>query len=130
MSPKHPRFTKSSIRYISEFNISNFQVEQADFRDSLARHTEDFLYLDPPYANGEALYGIGGSMHKDFKHEDLADILKNRPSWILSYNDCDLVRDLYRGHEILNASWAYGMNGSKKSNEVLILSKDLVRSAD
>ena len=44
---------------------------------------------------------------------------------MLSYNDCELVRDLYSGFKFVPARWAYGMNCNKKSNEVIILGKDL-----
>lgn len=34
------------------------------------------------------------------------------------------VRAWYKGHKMLTPSWAYGMNNDKKSNELLIFSKD------
>lgn len=45
----------------------------------------------------------------------------------LSYNNCEMVQDLYAGFETLIPSWAYGMNSDKQSSEVLILSKDYVK---
>ncbi len=35
------------------------------------------------------------------------------------------VREPYKGHIILNPEWIYGMGNNKKSNELVILSKDL-----
>lgn len=125
MSPGHPRFTPSAIQRLADFTSDGLSVQAADFRESIPRHENDFLYCDPPYANGEALYGARGDMHKGFNHETLAKLLRQRDRWILSYNDCDLVRELYHGYQFITPVWTYGMSANKTSNEVLILSGDL-----
>ena len=125
MSPGHPRFTESAIDRLRQFRISGLSVEIADFTDSLPKHENDFLYCDPPYANGEALYGQRGDCHVGFDHVELANILLKREGWILSYNDCAMIRSMYQGHAFHPVEWTYGMNNDKQSNEVLILSKDL-----
>ena len=127
MSPGHPRFTDSAIERLAEFSLDGLTVELADFKDSLARHSTEFLYLDPPYANGAKLYGSGGDLHNGFDHEGLSEILRARPGWVLSYNDCQTVRDLYEGHRFIDLEWSYGMNNSRESNETLILSTDFAR---
>ncbi len=129
MSPDHPRFTPSAIDRLAEFEAGLLKVECADFKDSLARHPNDFLYLDPPYANGGKLYGERGDMHEGFDHSGLADILRTRDGWVLSYNDCEMVRDLYPGYVFITPEWTYGMSSNKESNEALILSKDIGRAA-
>ena len=68
-------------------------------------------------------------MHKDFEHEELHEILKRRDNWILSYNDCDKVREMYKDHNIVNLKWKYGMSNDKSSKEVLILSDDIQLAA-
>ncbi|MFH2067947.1 MAG: DNA adenine methylase [Candidatus Omnitrophota bacterium] len=125
MSPNHPRFTKSAIQRLRDFHVSNFSVKKADFKDSIEKHKDAFLYLDPPYLNGQNLYGVKGDTHKGFEHEALSDILHKRDRWILSYNDCETIQKLYKGYQILNIDWTYGMNKSKISNEVLVVSHDL-----
>lgn len=127
MSPNHPRFTQNIIDYIEGFKAEKLHVEKLDFHKSIEKHKNDFLYLDPPYANGEKLYGHKGDTHEDFDHTGLATVLKNRDGWILSYNDCPKVRDWYEGFEILTPQWTYGMNSDKKSSELLILSKDYIK---
>lgn len=127
MSPHHPRFNREAINRLEEFKLNKFHVGCADFKESLKKHKNDFLYLDPPYANGERLYGEKGSTHKGFDHEGLADIITKREGWVLSYNDHPKVRKLYHGFKILPLEWAYGMNSTKKSSEVLILSKDFIQ---
>lgn len=125
MSLGHPRFSESSINRLRHFEVKNLSVGNKDFTETLQLHKQDFLYLDPPYANGGALYGKKGNTHKDFSHELLAKLLLERGNWIMSYNDCELVRRLYKGFKFVKLAWSYGMNSSKKSNEVLIISHDL-----
>ncbi len=125
MSPGHPRFTERAIDALERFEVDNFHVEKLDFHDSLKKHAEDFLYLDPPYLLiNPNLYGTRGDTHKGFDHDGLAKILTRRGAWILSYNDCPEIRELYEGFEILTPQWKYGMSANKQSKELLILSKE------
>ncbi len=121
MSPGHPRFTPSAIKRLRDFKSGNLFVECLDYRDALDIHKDRFLYLDPPYANGGKLYGQRRDMHESFSHEELAAHLNKRDGWVLSYNDCALIRDLYCGHCMIKPEWAYGMSASKYSKELLIV---------
>jgi len=71
----------------------------------------------------DKLYGDKGSTHSGFDHDGLHSLLTKRSNWVLSYNDCDDIRDLYRDYNIVEAKWSYGMNKSKKSSELLIIAK-------
>lgn len=124
MSPGHPRFTLSSIERVRTFKADGISVEKADFRDFLPKHETSFLYLDPPYLNGQGLYGVKGATHRGFDHAALADLLSRRDGWILSYNDSVDIREMYKEYRILKVEWTYGMNKTKASSEVLILSRD------
>jgi DNA adenine methylase len=123
MSPHHPRFTRNSIERIRSFYNPNLSVNQGDFRASLEMHPDVFAYLDPPYLIRNTLYGRKGNAHKNFDHEGLAEILKKRSDWILSYNDCPAIRKMYAGFSMLHPKWKYGMSADKNSREVLIFSK-------
>ena len=127
----NPRFNKASIERLRNFSVKNLTVNKLDFRRSILKHKDAFVYADPPYYIGKKkLYGNQGDMQFEQKdHEDLARILKKRRRWVLSYNDTPEVRKLYRGFRIRKLSWSYGMSGvksrkKKHSNEILILSKD------
>ena len=124
-SPGHPRFNAQSIKTLGEFTLTGMRVKLKDFTQSIPKHPDDFLYCDPPYANGQKLYGNRGSEHHGFDHEQLASLLTRRKGWLLSYNDCKLIRTLYTKYRIIPMRWAYGMNRTKKSNEILILSRDI-----
>ena len=82
------------------------------------------LFTDPPYylENKAKLYGIKGDIHENFNHQHLFDLLKDRKNWILTYNDCEYIRKLYRDYTIIDTAWSYGMNKTKKSSEIIILS--------
>ena len=125
MSPGHPRFTESSIQRLRDFRADNFKVERSDFRDIIPKYDDHFLYLDPPYMNGQSLYGVKGHTHKEFDHRALAELISKRDRWIMSYNDCEEIRKLYPNNQILTVEWIYGMSKDKNSNEILVLSKDL-----
>ena len=117
------RFNKPSIERVRNFKVSNLKVKQGDFKDTIPKHKEAFLYLDPPYFLKEGsnnLYGTNGSTHKGFDHQGLFDLIKERKDWVLSYNDCEWVRETYKEFEIIDLRWAYGMNNGKNSSELLI----------
>jgi DNA adenine methylase len=125
MSPKHPRFNQASIDRIRGFYNPNFSVERVSFEQSIERHAKTFKYLDPPYLIALSLYGNKGNTHRNFDHSGLAAILHKTDNWILSYNDCKEIREMYKGYQIITPSWAYGMSKDKSSKEVLIFSHDI-----
>jgi len=125
MSPNHPRFTQSAIDRLREFSAEDISFDRSNFRQSIADNEDAFLYLDPPYLNGQKLYGVRGDRHKGFDHQSLKEILDKRDRWILSYNDCSAIRELYSDYRILSAHWKYGISNGKKSNEVIVVSHDL-----
>ncbi len=130
MSPSHPRFTKSSIERLHNFYNPNIYIEVLDFQESLKKHPNLFTYLDPPYLIESTLYGQKGSTHKDFDHARLFDALKDRKSWVLSYNNCDEIRALYSDFSRRSPEWVYGMGKEKESKEILIFSRDLHHLAE
>jgi DNA adenine methylase len=117
------RFTQSSIDRLTSFQTQNFSVDWASFQDSLRNHPDAFLYLDPPYMIQSTLYGHRGSTHRGFDHLGLHQQLCRRKGWILSYNDCPQIIDLYNNFEIQYPDWKYGMGKDKLSKEVLIISR-------
>ena len=120
-------FTSSSIKRIRNLNLSNFTLSNKDFEDFLGNvnHQENTLiFLDPPYyleGNSNKLYGNNGDMHESFDHEKLFNLINTKTNWFMTYNDCEYIRELYKNFTIIDTSWAYGMNKSKKSSEIVIL---------
>lgn len=81
------------------------------------------IYLDPPYyVKGPELYPC--SMDKD-DHEDLAKILEGTDNWVLSYDFCDEVKELYSFAKCITIDAKYSISGVKstwsKKQEYIIL---------
>ena len=84
----HERFSKiSAIRQNSCTNLDFAELIQDE-------RTQALIYLDPPYfVKGNDLYQHGFSVQD---HERLAQCLKDTGHrWLLSYDDCPEIRDLY-----------------------------------
>lgn len=137
---------QSMIDKVKEFNIKNISVECDTFENVFKKYPNDFFYCDPPYYLGEDSKMFTGIYpmrnipihHKGFKHEELRDLLFNhKGGWILSYNDCSLIREWYKDYTCSFPSWQYTMgqgetrigknrlekydaNHIKKSHEILI----------
>lgn len=120
------RFTTSSIDRVSNLNLSKFEIYNEDFKDFIVKQETDkcLMFLDPPYylEKGSKLYGKNGDMHDGFDHDGLYTILSKQNGWILTYNNCEWIKDKYSDFIILdNISWSYGMNKSKASSELIII---------
>lgn len=118
------RFTASSIERLEKTHLDKIEFYNYSFEVFLgAQDDETFIFLDPPYyLEKSCLYGSQGDLHENFPHQKLHNILRSKKNWILCYNDCLYIRQLYRGYDIISLSWAYGMNKTKKSSEIVIVS--------
>jgi len=116
------RFNIASILRMEQTNMKNIvSITNVDALECIRSHPDKVLFLDPPYYVTNYLYGRDGDLHKGFDHNALATELLQRKNWILCYNDCEYIRELYAGCRIQSVSWSYGMNTSKASSEVVIL---------
>jgi DNA adenine methylase len=114
------------IKKIQEFKLPSLSVKQGSFESVLPNHTEDTLYMDPPYflekdGDNKMFTGIYPMRnipvhHDGFNHELLRDLLINhKGSFVLSYNNCETIREYYRDFEQQFPVWNYSMgNGEKR----------------
>jgi DNA adenine methylase len=120
------RFTLSSINKIELLNFTNIEIYNDDFYNFINNFTGDkiLMFLDPPYylEKKSKLYGTNGDMHENFNHELLFNLLKTRNKWIITYNNCEYIRNMYKDYIILDVDWSYSMNTSKISSEIIIIS--------
>ena len=121
------RFTKSSIEKIKKLDLSNIQFYNEDFEKFINDNSTDksLIFLDPPYylEKKSKLYGNNGDLHENFNHEKLFEVIKKYDNWLLTYNNCDYIKELYKNYKIIEVSWSYSMNKTKQSSEIIILSK-------
>jgi DNA adenine methylase len=118
------RLNDSSLRTLATSDLKDVEFSNMDCCAFLNAHPEKadtLVYADPPYYIKTYIYGKDGDMHESFDHAAFAYTIKKRKDWIISYNDCEYIRELYKGCRIFTESWAYGMNASKESSEVIIL---------
>ena len=114
------------IDKISKFELPTLSVNQGSFETILPQHSEDFLYLDPPYylekdSDNKMFTGIYPMRnipvhHNGFDHELLRDLLKaHKGGFVLSYNNCETIREYYKEFVFLYPIWNYSMgNGEKR----------------
>lgn len=119
------RFTKSSINRIKKLELTYYDIYNLDFEEFINNNKDEknFIFLDPPYylEKSSTLYGNNGDMHDTFDHDKLYKCLSKNKNWFMTYNNCDYIKKLYKDFKIIETSWNYGMNKSKKSSEIVII---------
>jgi DNA adenine methylase len=116
------RMNQTAIERLTSVSLSNVFLSNDDCIKFLDDHPETqhtVVYADPPYYISTYVYGRHGDMHEGFDHEGFARELKKRNDWVLSYNDCEYIRNLYSDCRIESLRWSYGMS-IKPSSEVVI----------
>jgi DNA adenine methylase len=101
-------------------------IENLPFNECIRRYDspETFFYCDPPYTMGVGYDNFGVSF-KTEDHQALKDALGGtKGKWLLSYNDCPMINDLYDGFHIEKVTRINGLNRKNIRNneyrEVLI----------
>jgi DNA adenine methylase len=121
------RYTQSSIDRIESLNLSDTIIYNLDFEQFITENFNEktLMFIDPPYYldKKSKLYGTNGDLHEHFDHERLFAVLKNKKNWLLTYNNCQYIRDLYNDYLIIDVEWTYSMNKNKESSEIIIISK-------
>jgi len=124
-----PRGAKPKIKDIyRDFHVWSKRlkgvcIENMDFKKLIQTYDspQTLFYLDPPYIGTESYYQTPQGFHID-QHIELANILKTiQGKFVLSYNDCEVVRDLYKSFELIEVETVYSLNGANKK-----LAKELI----
>ncbi len=118
------------ITKVRNFKDPNLQVFNQTFDKTIVNHSEDFLYLDPPYylekdKDNKMYKGMYPMKnidvhHTGFNHEQLRDLLLNhKGDFVMSYNNCETIREWYKDFEFFFPEWNYSMgNGEKRIGKV------------
>lgn len=101
--------------------LKQVTIENESYEKIIKRYDkkDTLFYLDPPYFGTERYYKT------DFKteHNNLANILKNiKGKFLLSYNDCEEIRELYKDFSILELERKNNLSSEKEAiyKELLI----------
>lgn len=96
-------------------------VENLSYDELIPKYDtkDNFFYCDPPY-----MIGFKYDNAKKFDHEKLFALLSNiKGRFLLSYDDCQQARELYKDYTIESVSRVKGINrmsGDSYYNEILI----------
>jgi len=114
--------SRAEFRLVGVDKLRNFYAPNVSFSygscfDTIPKHKNDFMYLDPPYYETVShYYGKDGALHKSFDHEEFCDTLKqHKGGFVMSYDNSDAVRSLYDGWtEFRYLTFPYQMSGTKR----------------
>lgn len=97
---------------LSSLEIRNQCCTGLDFMDLITDEQHAILYLDPPYyVKGNDLYQCGFTTED---HERLSESLKQiQHPWVLSYDDCEDIRQLYKWACMESMKVNYSITGTK-----------------
>lgn len=131
MSAKSGRKPKDIYKSYSKWSqrLKAVTIEHKSFYELIKLYdkVETLFYCDPPYVSTENYYKDTGGFGIE-EHKLLADTLKDiKGKFILSYNDCELVRELYKGYNIRNTreiEYTLGKNvhGKNKTVKEILIS--------
>ena len=137
--------------YIGSYRNPNLEVCKASFDEIIPNYPNDLIYLDPPYYlkkddDNKMLKGMYPNCnidvhHTGFNHELLRDLLHNhKGTFILSYNNCDTIREYYKDFTLVYPEWHYsyqagetrvgkykkerGVEHNKKESHEILIIKD------
>lgn len=126
------RFNKAElarrIRRVAKYRsrINLYRKDALKFIDHVEKNlpAKTFLCIDPPYfQKGSRLYT---SFYNKEDHQKVADrILKVKQPWILTYDCCDEIHDLYTERRQFQFSLNYSLHNKRRGTELLIASKGL-----
>ena len=104
-------------------------IENKDFEALLGQYDRPgaFFYLDPPYYMTERMYKAAFTREDHVRLRDKLASLQGK--WLLSYNDCPEIRELYKDYYIIEFerlnSIAQQFDAGCQFKEVLIANYDL-----
>ncbi len=126
-------FTERGIDRLPDFQkiIANWNITNLSYEELLDESSErrSFIYLDPPYAIKDSLYGKKGSMHKKFNHDVFArDCSDCSIDMLVSYNSDQLVKNRFEEWDTAEFEHTYTlrsvgkyMREQKERKELLLL---------
>jgi len=102
--------------------LDKVMIENRDFEKLIKQYDfeEAFFYCDPPYSCG---CGYEVTTTEGFDHERLREVLGNiQGRFLLSYDDCPKIRELYKGYEMIEVERLNGINnkdgGAQRKNKM------------
>ena len=126
-----PMNIRGLFRLIQDVSIrlENAVIENQDFEVLIKHYDREnaFFYCDPPYYSSEYVYQCGFTWDD---HLRLKNTLANsKGKWLVSYNDCEEIRNLYDGYSFFDFTRLHNMkqriNAGEQFPELLISNYDM-----
>lgn len=123
------RFNKSEIiKKIEHIALLKNRIElyNCDAIELITIHMQDkirtsFFNIDPPYVKkGRQLYS---NYFKEEDHRNLERIITEHLSgtrWIVTYDDCELIREVYKKYYMIGYDIQHNVGGSVQGKEIVI----------
>jgi DNA adenine methylase len=101
---------------LKKINLKNLSVSCADFEYVIQTHTNDFLFLDPPYyleGDSKMFKGMYPNCnfaihHNNFNHKKMCELLEtHKGGFMITYNNCSTIREWYKNYIFEYPEWQY-----------------------
>jgi len=116
---------ENAVKYLEaiEERLKTVIIENKDFDGIIKTYdkSDSLFYFDPPYFGTEKYYSVDFSTEDHYRLKASIDGIKSK--FILSYNDSDIIRELYKGYNIIGLDRNDSLNNrnsSRRYNELLI----------
>lgn len=120
-----PKNMENAIDYILTVSkrLNTVVIEKQDFKHILKTYDKEqaLFYLDPPYYETEKYYPDKFMPEDHVRLKNALKILKGK--FLLSYNDCKYIRELYSGYKIMEVKRMHNLIQGKEKpryKEILI----------
>jgi len=111
-------------------NIDLFNWNAKDFITQIIPNYQNcFVYFDPPYVQkGPFLYK---NSFNENDHIQLEQVISTCPEkWIVTYDDCELIRSIYKEYYYERLSINYSVGKTKRGDEIIIYGQNVIRKND
>lgn len=118
----------SLIEQVSK-RLENTVIENQDFEVLIKHYDREnaFFYCDPPYYSSEYVYQCGFTWEDHLRLRNL--LKKTQGKWLVSYNDCKEIREIYDGCLFFDFKRVHSMvqkyDAGREFPELLISNYDL-----
>ena len=116
---------EKAVQYLKDVShrLRNVVIERMDFEHLIKVYDRPgaLFYLDPPYFGAEEYYKAGFGPGDHARLHDALGRIQGR--FVLSYNDCDGIRGLYKGYDIIEADRHHNLTAgasSRRYDELII----------
>jgi len=111
-----PDRIEKTLRDTSSLLKGRLTVTQSLAWEILPSDARAVMYLDPPYYQAGPTIYVHSMLPEE--HVKLSEGLRSHDRWILSYDDCPSVRDLYAWADIREFGIWYSMAGGRSAGQL------------